>query len=121
MNEIEKIAEVLFNKGFSEDKNKCLEAATELKKDAETYFVSKVLSEEKVEQYIKEYKSFRKSIFGMSRPTKYTGERKTSYKKIRIWAKKDIARVYADKYIDGYLLNNAYVEFRIPKEKLFDI
>lgn len=121
MEKIEKIADILFEKGFSENKNKCLEAATELKKDAETYFIPKVLSEEKVEQYIKEYKSFRRSIFGMSNPTKYNGERKTSYKQIRIWAKKDIARVYADKYIDGYLLNNAYVEFRIPKEKLFDI
>lgn len=118
---MEKIADILFEKGFSEDKNKCLEAAIALKKDVEKYFVPKILSEEKVEEYIKEYKSFRKSIFGMSRPTKYTGERKTSYKKIRIWAKKDIARVYADKYIDEYLLNNAYVEFRIPKEKLFNI
>lgn len=121
MEKIEKIADILFEKGFSENKNKCLEAATELKKDVETYFVPKVLSEENVEQCIKEYKSFRRSIFGMSNPTKYNGERKTSYKKIRIWAKKDIARIYADKYIDGYLLNNAYVEFRIPKEKLFDI
>lgn len=121
MEKIEKIADILFEKGFSEDKNKCLEAAIELKKDVEKYFVHKILSEEKFEKYIKEYKSFRRNIFGMSNPTKYIGERKTSYKKIRIWAKKDIARVYADKYIDEYLLNNTYVEFRITKEKLFGI
>lgn len=122
MDKVEKIADILFNKGFSEDKNRCLEVAAELKELVEKSFSTRIISEKAVENYIKEYKNFRHSIFGnLGKTGEYTGERKVTYTKIRIWAVKDIARVYAEKYVDEHFLNNSYVEVRNPKEKLFDI
>lgn len=111
MDKVEKIAEILFTKGFSKDKSRCLEVAKELKQLVEKSFSTRIISEETVKKYIKEYKNFRHSIYGnLGTPTTYTGERKVTYTKIRIWAVKDIARVYAEKYIDEHFLNNSYVE-----------
>ena len=40
--------------------------------------------------------------------------------KLEYGCEKDIARVYAEKYVDEHFLNNSYVEVRNPKEKLFE-
>ena len=118
MDKVEKIADILFNKDFSEDKNRCLEVVAELKELVEKSFSTRIISEKAVENYIREYKNFRHSIYGnLENLTKYTGERKVTYDKIRIWVIKDIARVYAEKYIDEHFLNDSYVEVINQKEK----
>lgn len=119
---MEKIAEILFEKNYSEDKNECLETAKQLKELAEKRFIKHVMSKERVEENIKNNKSFRHNIFGnLGKPTKYTGERIVEYRNVKIWAVKNIARIYADVYIDKYLLKTIYVEVRKNKENLFNI
>ena len=119
---MEKIAEILFEKNYSEHKNECLETAKQLKEFAEKRFVKHVMSEERVEENIKNNKSFRHNIFGnLGKPTKYTGEKIVEYRNVKIWAVKNIARIYADVYVDKYLLKTIYVEVRKNKENLFNI
>ena len=119
---MEKIAEILFEKNYSEDKNECLETAKKLKELVEKRFVKHIMSEERVEENIKNIKSFRHNIFGnLRKPSKYIGERVVEYKNIKIWAVKNIARIYADVYVDKYLLKTIYVEVRKNKENLFNI
>lgn len=101
----------LFKKGFKGTFSECLKAAWNLVKRIR---VVTTLQQEELNIMMKNDKNFRHRAnkSNLSSNVIYHGEGKVYFSNFKFWIKSGIARIYADKMIDGIIIKNTYFEVK---------
>lgn len=109
--EVMKKAWEMLRKGFNETFAVCLKAAWALVKKS---FAVKTMTQDELNEMMRNNKQFRHAANGsnLSSNVIYQGAGVVTYSNARMWVKKGIARIYADKCIDGIKITETYLEVR---------
>lgn len=105
----------MYRKGFKTTFAECLKGAWELVKKVNKFYKETNLSMEKLDVFMKENKEFRHKVNKSNLANNATYPREKAGHmtfSLKLWVKQGIARVYADKFIDGTFLTQSYVEAR---------
>lgn len=105
----------MFKKGFARTFGECLKASWTLTKKENNCFQETVVSQDELNNRMRNDKNFRKKINGsnLSQNIVYNGTGRVEYTNRKIWIVKGMARVYATETIDNINLDQTFIQVRI--------